>query len=306
MSNKRYSPCILATCCLPWSEDGKLAEDIFRQTIRNLLHHLTRDLYVFGTAGEGHAVTDRQFDEIIRIFRQETDQPDTRAMVGVISLSLGTILDRIQRARELGFRFFQISLPSWGSLNTAELARFFGAVCGGFPDCSFLHYNLGRSKRLVSPDEYAALASEFPNLVATKHGMDSMDRIHQLMTRVPQLLHFFTETGYAYAAQLGECGFLISAASMNFASAREYFEAGRRQDTRKLVTLQSELKSLIDDLIAVAGEAAHMDGAYDQFYCRAHDPRFPLRLLSPYSSFSEETFERFLTRVREKHPRWLP
>jgi hypothetical protein len=48
MSDKRYSPCILATCCLPWNEDGTLAEDIFRQSIRNLLQNLTRDLYVFG------------------------------------------------------------------------------------------------------------------------------------------------------------------------------------------------------------------------------------------------------------------
>jgi dihydrodipicolinate synthase/N-acetylneuraminate lyase len=306
MSTPRYSPCILATCCLPWNEDESLAEEIFRHEIRNLLRNLTRNLYLFGTAGEGHAVTEKQFDRVTQVFREETHQPGVRAMVGIISLSLGTIVERIERARGLGFRDFQISLPAWGALNEAELMRFFEAVCGRFPDCSFLHYNLMRTKRLVTPAEYAALAREFPNLVATKHGMDSIDRIHGLMTQAPGLVHFFTETGYAYGAQLGPCGFLVSAASLNFRGAQGYFEAGQRQDFARLVALQSELKGLINDLVAITGAGAHMDGAYDQFYCKAHDRRFPLRQLAPYASFSDETFGQFMELVRSKYPRWLP
>src|SRR2546423_922370 len=142
---KRFPACILATCCIPWNEDGTLAEEIFRKEIRNLRDHLTRDLYLFGTAGEGHAVTDRQFDQIIGLFWEEMNLSGTRPMVGVISLSLGTVLERIERARSVGFRHFQISLPSWGALNDVELMRFFEAVCGRFADCSFLHYNLMRT-----------------------------------------------------------------------------------------------------------------------------------------------------------------
>jgi dihydrodipicolinate synthase/N-acetylneuraminate lyase len=266
---------------------------------------LTRDLYIFGTAGEGYAVSDRQFDQVITIFREETNRADTRAMIGVISLSLVTILERIARAREAGFRRFQLSLPSWGALNNRELMNFFESVCDRFQDCSFLHYNVARSKRLVTPDEYARLAVAFPNLVATKNSTDSKDFIANLMVRAPQLLHFFTEKGYGYAAQLGECGFLISAATMNFHWAHEYFEAGQRRDTGTLLRLQDELKRLINDLLATAGDAAHMDGAYDKFYCKAHDPNFPLHLLSPYSSFGEEQFETFIKLVRKKYPRWI-
>ena len=63
-------------------------------------------------------------------------------MVGVISLSLPTIIERIERARQMGIRHFQISLPSWGALSDSELKTFFKETCGRFPDCSFLHYNL--------------------------------------------------------------------------------------------------------------------------------------------------------------------
>src|SRR4051812_4118839 len=225
MTPKRYPACILAACCIPWNADGTLADDILRREIRNLLANLTRDIYLFGTAGEGYAVSDNQFDQIVRVFCEETKGPDIRGMVGVISLSLGTTIERIERARDMGIHYFQISLPPWGALSDGELKTFFKEPCGRFPDCAFLHYNLTRTKRLVTAEEYAVLAHEYPNLVAAKNSTDSVERIQGLMTKSPQLQHFFTETGFGYASQLGECGFLISIASIHFAEAKRYFEA---------------------------------------------------------------------------------
>ena len=103
MSNKRYPSCILAACCVPWNEDGSLAEEIFRHEIRNLLTNLTRDIYLFGTAGEGYAVTEEQFDQIVHVFREETnlpiitvDDPLTSVVLGV-----GKILDELDLLRKV-------------------------------------------------------------------------------------------------------------------------------------------------------------------------------------------------------------
>lgn len=304
MTAKRYPSCILAACCVPWNKDGSLAEEIFRREIRNLLANLTRDIYLFGTAGEGYAVTDKQFDQIVRVFREEINQPDVRGMVGVISLSLPTMIERIERAREMGIRHFQISLPSWGALNDGELKQFFKEICGRFPDCAFLHYNLMRTKRLVTPDEYAALAHEHPNLVAAKNSTDSMERIQGLMTKAPQLQHFFTETGFGYGSQIGECGLLISMASIHFAEAKKYFEAGQRRDFDNLLRRQRELTEMVLDLVALGRSEAHMDGAYDKVFCKMHDPEFPLRLLPPYAGLSDETFENIVGMIQKKYPRW--
>src|ERR1043165_6322227 len=103
---KRYPSTILATCCIPWNEDGSLAEVIFRRQLQTLARNLTRDIYLFGTAGEGYAITDKQFDQVSRVFWEEMNQENARPMLGIISLSLGTILERIGRAREFGFRYF--------------------------------------------------------------------------------------------------------------------------------------------------------------------------------------------------------
>lgn len=305
MNRKRYPSCILATVCVPWNADGSLAEATLRREIRNLLTNLTRDLYLFGTAGEGYAVNDEQFDRIVGIFREETNLPKTRGMVGVIGLSLPGMIDRINRARKMGVHHFQISLPSWGALNDWEMKEFFRQICGRFPDCSFLHYNLLRAKRLITPDEYASLSEEHPNLVAAKNSTDSMGRIHELMTRAPRLQHFFTEAGYAYGSLIGQCGLLVSIASIHFVQAKRYFEAGRRRDVPRLLRCQRELIDLIADIVSHGGAEAHMDGAYDKIFCKFHDPEFPLRLLPPYAGLTDDIFHQIVASVRSKYPQWV-
>src|SRR5437764_12340925 len=105
---KRYPACIMATCCVPWDEQFRFAEPIFRRGVRSMPAQGTKHLYVFGTAGEGYAVTEQQFDQIVAVFAEEMRQGKAEPMVGVISLSLGTILDRIDRCRATGVRHFQI------------------------------------------------------------------------------------------------------------------------------------------------------------------------------------------------------
>lgn len=302
----RYPLGILATCCIPWADDDSFAEDVFRRQVRHILKHLTRDVYVFGTAGEGYAVTDRQFDRVCRVFREETDRPGVRAMVGVIGLAQAQMIERIERARAMGFRLFQVSLPSWGALTAAETRRFFREVCGRFPDCGFLHYNLMRTKRLVTPEEYAVLARENRNLVATKNSTDDMDRLLGLLSRAPDLAHFMTETGFAYGSLVGRCGLLISAACANFTEGRAYFRAGRRRQVRALLARQMELAALVGDLVRLVSPEAHMDGAYDKVFCRLHDPAFPLRLLPPYNGISETTYRKIVAMMRKSYPRWMP
>ena len=306
MSTKRYRCGILATCCLPWNEDFTFAEEIFRRQVRRLIAQGIRDLYIFGTAGEGYAVTDRQFDEITRVFLDETHIDGVQTMVGVISLSLGSVIERIQMARARGARRFQLTLPSWGALDDAELEVFFRETCGRFPDCEFLHYNLQRAQRLITPSEYGRLADRHPNLVATKNSTADVQRLTALLSEAPQLQHFITEIGFAVAAMRGQCGLLISLASTNLANGRAYFRAGQEQNGPLLTEMQRELTRMLEDLMRVVGPTAHMDGAFDKCFCRLHDADFPLRLLPPYAAAGEDAAEQFKKLLFEAYPRWAP
>jgi len=305
-STKRYRPCILATCCVPWNEVYDFEEDIFRRSVRHQIASGIRDLYIFGTAGEGYAVTDRQFDEITRVFLEETKADGIQSMVGLISIALPVMIQRIERARDMGARCFQISLPSWGVLNDAEMAVFFRETCGRFPDCDFLHYNLMRTGRIITGTEYGRLAEEYPNLVATKNSTADVPRLTSLMNDAPQIQHFITEGGFPIAAMMGECGFLISYISTNFARATEFYHAGRDQDEARLAEISRDFPGLIAAFQEAVGSTAHMDGAFDKMFCRVHDAHFPLRLLPPYSGVSDAAFAHYLEMLRTRHPDWLP
>ena len=305
---KRFPACILASCCIPWDAEFMLMEDVFRQEIREVLRQ-TPHIYILGTAGEGYALSEKQFDQVVGIFNEEMRLGRAVPMVGLISLSLSTIRERIERCMALGIRDFQISLPSWGALSDAEMQSFFAMTCGAYPEARFLHYNLERAKRIVQPDEYRLLEQLYPNLVATKITTDSIRYIGQLMDKSTQLQHFFTDMGYLYGGMLGECGLLIAMACCNWDTARTYVAAVQQKDYAKAIALQHSLVRFNGDfrrIIAQYGKGAHIDGAYDKLYIKMQLPDFPLRLFPPYSDAGEEAFTALLDVLQEKYPQWYP
>ena len=285
-------PAILATAVVPWNERFEFQEDVFRRQVYIIARDLTKHIYLFGTAGEGYGVTETQFDQITRSFWSCAREAQVTPMVGLISLSLPTIIERIERCRALGFRLFQLSLPSWGALNDAEVDRFFAETCGRFRDCQFHHYNLMRTKRLLTSVEYRRLAAAHPNLIAVKNSTTDPAVIADLMTMTPRLRFYITEFGYAIARKTHDVGLLISLATINAERAKR-FVAGT--DAQRAADLE-ELKGVIAGLKA-AGDKFHIDGAYDKMLYRMTDPTFPLRLLPPYTSASEADFEVFRAAV---------
>ena len=280
---------ILATAVVPWNERFEFEEATFRRQVQTIARNLTRHIYIFGTAGEGYAVSEKQFDQVTRAFWASAQESGVSPMVGLISLSLPTIIDRIERAYAIGFRTFQLSLPSWGVLTDVEVDQFFAATCGRFPDCQFHHYNLMRTKRLLTSAEYRRLADAHPNFVGVKASTADPAVLADLLTVSPRLRFFFTEMGYAIARRTHETGFLISLASVHPDRAKEFVagdDARRTADVADFYAMAATLKE-------IAVNRFHIDGAYDKMLFRMSDPEFPLRLLPPYQYATEDDFNRF-------------
>lgn len=300
----RYHQAILVSCEVPWDEAERLDEAVFRQEVRHFLSLGFRDLYIFGTAGEGHAVDTPRFEAVADVFREETDRDGVTAMVGVIGQSTATVIERIGMAHRRGFRFFQISLPSWGDLDDREMLRFFRDVCGAFPDSRFLHYNLLRSRRLLTAADYRRVLDVVPNLVATKNTGTTVPGTAELMTVVPDLQHFFGEAMFPTGCLFGECSLLSSFGPMMPTRTREFFEYGRTRDFARLFRLQAEYLEVIADVMRPVRGTNRMDGAYDKMWVRLGGVPMPLRLLSPYESFSEEVLEQCRRVLLDRHRDW--
>jgi hypothetical protein len=292
---KRFPPVILATCPVPWGPGFEFDEPLFHQTVRWIASGLSPYVYIFGTAGEGYAVSDQMFERIARSFRGAMPT-DSFPMVGIISLSLQTIIERIGTARALGFRDFQLSLPGWAALTDAEVDRFFAETCGRFPDCRFLHYNLMRTKRLLTGADYARLVAAHPNLVAVKMGGEDLAAITDILTRAPALQMFLTEFAYGALRDQHECGLLAALSAADHRKGREYHGARGPQLARmrdEFRGVHRAIKSAIDPV------ATHIDGAYDKVYVKRLRPEFPLRLLPPYSFPDDGAVARFEAQLPE-------
>lgn len=302
----RYPQAILVSCEVPWDAEENLMEAVFREEVRLTLRRGFNDLYIFGTAGEGHAVDTARFRRIVEIFFEETRGEGVRPMVGVIGLSTANIVERLSVAYDDGFRVFQISLPSWGALTDSEMMTFFKDVCGTFPDSQFLHYNLPRAKRVLDGADYRRVIDAVPNLVATKNTAGGIETAADLMRNAPELQHFFGERNFAHGCMYGECSLLASLAPMTPRKTREYFEAGRDGDIEKLFTLQKGFHDLSLDVLGPVRDGQHIDGAYDKMIVRLGGlEQMPLRLLSPYEGFSEEQYQTCKTILHQMHSEWL-
>jgi dihydrodipicolinate synthase/N-acetylneuraminate lyase len=306
MITQRYPQAILISCESPWDEHERLMEDMFRREVRMVLSQGFRHVYVFGTAGEGYAVDTPRFKQIVNIFREETNQPDVHAMVGVIGLSSANIIERIQIAYDIGFRTFQISLPSWAPLRDEEVLRFFNDVCGAFPDSGFLHYNLPRAKRLLTGIEYRRIADAVPNLVATKNTGGGLERARDLMIHAPEIQHFFSEANFIHGCHYGPCSLLSSFGPLSPQKAHALFKAGLAGRTNEMHALQHAYHDLLRIVFGPLLDEARIDGAYDKMIVRLGGlTDFPLRLLSPYSGFSEIQYAQLAERMHAHFGDWL-
>jgi dihydrodipicolinate synthase/N-acetylneuraminate lyase len=312
----RFPRVVLASVCIPWSETGEVLEDVFREQVRLHLRAGVKNIYVFGTAGEGYAVTERQFDEICGLFGEEMAAPDAHPMIGLISLSTRVLVERIERSIERGFDLFQFALPAWGALNDHELDVLCREVLGRFPSARFVHYNLQRAGRVLGPTEYARLSAEHPNLVGAKNGTSNIVMLHDLLTQAPVLRQFYTELGYPQGCLAGEPGYLMSLTTMNPWLGVKFFEAGVAGDFETLAQIQSEALTIFELLVGgggvdvgsttFGGAKPHMDGAYVKVLAKALDRDMPLRLLPPYQAVSEAGFDEFVRGVAARLPAWLP
>jgi dihydrodipicolinate synthase/N-acetylneuraminate lyase len=121
----RYKRTVLATCCVPWRAPVEFDEGMFRRSVRGLLTRGIKDLYVFGTAGEGHAVSDALFTRIVDAFLDEMAVEGATPMVGVISSSVATMRDRVRYCLGRGCTKFQFAVSSWSGGGARALRSVF-------------------------------------------------------------------------------------------------------------------------------------------------------------------------------------
>ncbi|MEP6637752.1 MAG: dihydrodipicolinate synthase family protein [Chloroflexota bacterium] len=286
----RYPSSVMVSVVCPWDAAEQLDESVFRREIRHALDAGFRRIYVFGTAGEGYAVDSARFRRVIEVFGDELTGTDATPMVGVIGLSTANVLERLGVAYELGFREFQVSLPSWSELNDDEVVRYLSEVCGAFPDAAFMHYNTARAGRVVDGRLYRRIVASVPNLVATKTMTADVGVVGGLVREAPELMHFLTEQTIATGALHGEVALLGTFGGLAPRKSWALLEAANAGRHREAAAIGAWFARLTDIVLVPFMADRRVDGAYDKLIERLSPglEDFPLRMLSPYRTISDE------------------
>ena len=283
----RYPQSNMAACMLPWTDKFQLDVSQFEIHIQGAIEGGYKNMYIMGTAGEGYALTDGQFKEVVGVFARMTVKSGFDPQVGVLSLSMGQIIERIAWCREQGIHMFQIALPSWGVLDEIERMIFFKTVCSTFPDCRFLHYNLARAKYIITGQEYRRIMDEVPNLVATKNSSTDYARTADLMKHCGDLQHFFLEGNFAFGCMLGECSLLCSYDVLFPKTTWEFFEAGKQGDMETMFRIHKLLNEAGNVLFGHCTRSM-ICSAFDKTFVWLKNPKFSNRLLPPYVGLTDE------------------
>jgi dihydrodipicolinate synthase/N-acetylneuraminate lyase len=294
----------MVSALCPWDDAERLDESMFRRQVDHILSAGFRHVYVFGTAGEGYAVDLERFRRVVELFGELLLDTDASPMVGVIGLSTGNVVERVRIAHDLGFRSFQISLPAWSVLSDTEVPGYFEAVCGAFPDSVFMHYNTAKSGRVIGGGLYRELVERVPNLVATKTMSDELSVVASVVSEAPELMHFLTEQSIAYGSLFGEVGLLGTFGALAPKRSWALLEAAHAGDAKRCAEIGAWFGRLGDEVFAPLMVDRRVDGAYDKTIARLQPSLrdFPLRMLSPYRSISEEEFALAQRTLRERFP----
>ena len=305
MAEKRFVENPLALCSLFWNEDWTFDKQGFAENVEALLARKKFVPYICCTAGEGYALSHKNYAEIVKTFADLTKGYDLPVIAGVISTSLQEMHERVELAVEAGITNIMFPLPSWGVMNPGEINSFIDHFFSAHPNCNFIHYNNSdRSRVRLYAADYARIVEKHPNFVAVKQCYATqVDPIMMAQMDLP-VVEYYLEYMYTVACLYGTPSLLPSTLCLNYDVALEYYEAGRRKDFATLTK--------IDQQILRAGQALGetlpgglIDGAYDKCFDRMHNPKLSQRLYPPYQAPTDEEFFAYAALVKERVPEWF-
>lgn len=301
----RYPSSVMVSVVCPWDEREQLDEPMFRKEIDHAIDAGFRHIYVFGTAGEGYGVDTARFTRVVEVLKDQTSKtPGARPMAGVIGLSTATVLERVRIAYGLGIREFQISFPMWQTLTDPEVLTYFREVCGAFPDSMFMHYNTARVGRALNGYQYRPVVDAVPNLVATKTMTSDLIMVGNVVREAPELMHFLTEQTVTHGALFGQVGLLGTFGSLAPKKSWAVLAAANAGRYREAAQIGAWFERVNRVLFEPLFVDRRVDGAYDKTIEKLSPglEGFPLRMLSPYRTISDDEFRVAQRTLREQFP----
>jgi 4-hydroxy-tetrahydrodipicolinate synthase len=155
----------------PFDADGELDLPGCRRIARYLIENGSDGLVLAGTTGESPTLEDEEKLAILRAVREELG-PEAQLIVGTGSNDTRHSVRATREATEAGADAVLVVTPYYNKPNPAGIRAHFEACCAA-TDKPVIAYNIpARCVINIPVEDLAAMAADFPNLVAVKQSND--------------------------------------------------------------------------------------------------------------------------------------
>ncbi len=298
---------IWAGITLSWDEDYQLDEPAFRENLRRLVGAGVQGIYVFGSTGEFYAVDDDEFRQIVDILVEEVSPSGIPTQAGCNDTATGQVIQKLKYVADMGISAAQVALPFWMSLTEEEVVGFFRDISQAVPDLPLISYNISRTQRCLTCQDYERILEVAPNLIGVKW-TGLCPGLAEAKDRLPQLVY---STGEGAMPREWEHGgrvvysSLVLMAPERAVKVFKLTEAGRIEEAE---TVAQELMAFARELDNIAEELGlgMMDPVWDKAggvvtgFLAGHQ-----RCRPPYIGWPDEAIQEARACIAEKFPDFI-
>jgi 4-hydroxy-tetrahydrodipicolinate synthase len=296
-----------ATLLTAWNTDDSLDLGRVAAEIDAVIAMRVNGIYSNGTAGELHAQTEAEFDQISQCLAEKCNATGMPFQIGVSHMSAQISRERLRRIVPLAPGAAQVILPDWFPVTEDEAVAFLermAEVAGGI---GLVLYNPPHAKRVWNPEQIGRLAGRVPALVGLKTAGGDDAWYASMRQHLGRLSVFVPGHLLASGVRRGAHGAYSNVACLNPAAAQRWTDQMQTEMAGAL-ELEQRLRRFMDGCIAPF--------ITEQRYCNAACDRF-MALLGgwadvgehmrwPYRSIPVAELQRIRPAARLLIPEFLP
>ncbi|MBX3296819.1 MAG: 4-hydroxy-tetrahydrodipicolinate synthase [Acidobacteria bacterium] len=177
----------------PFRKDGSVDEECFQRLAERQIKGGVKLLVPCGTTGESATMTEAERLNVIRLAVEVAHRREAKVIAGTGSNSTAATIEFTRRARELGADAALVVAPYYNKPTQAGLYAHFSEVAKSVTDFPIMLYNVpGRTASNISAETTLRLASDHPNIVATKEASGDLSQVMAILAGRPKGFKVFS------------------------------------------------------------------------------------------------------------------
>jgi 4-hydroxy-tetrahydrodipicolinate synthase len=238
-----------ATLLSVWNNDGSLDLGRVGAEIDALIEMKVDGIYSNGIAGEFHAQSEAEFDQISEVLAEKCNATGMHFQIGVSHMSAQISRERLRRVLPLAPGAVQLILPDWFPLTEDEAVTFLDGMAEVAEGIGLVLYNPPHAKRVLKPDEIGRLAHRTPSLIGLKTAGGDNAWYAGMHEHLSHLSVFVPGHLLASGVQRGASGSYSNVACLNPVAAQRWTDM-IWTDLPHALEVEKRLRQFMDNYIA--------------------------------------------------------